>query len=170
MDFQTLPPVEVADDLPPKDLQTRLVNWLADLNFSTTNIQQRLQLLAKYCYFGAKHDIRQDVREDISGGFDPEFERHLMDLYSPAQAHWVRLRGDPSWATIRRGVEGADPGSGRGSFASTLTGLVGKTAELRNGNEDGVLAVHNNRPWRNIAPSQWRKQALSGLQGKADGS
>ncbi len=107
MDFDALPDVDVADDLPPRDQQTRFVNWLAELNRSTTNVEERLQVLAKYCYHGAILDIKRDRREDISGCFDPKFKRALMARYNAVQEYWVRLRREPNWADTRLELEGA---------------------------------------------------------------
>ncbi len=109
MDLNALPPVEVGEESPPEDQQTRLADWLVTLDESTTNTVQRFQLLAKYAYRSAQYDRHRDLRTDTSLCFHPKFKRQLLQEYTGAQEFLLQLKRDQFWPSIQFTLETRPP-------------------------------------------------------------
>lgn len=105
LDLASLPPVEVGEESPPYDQQTRLADWLVALDNSTTNMVERVQLLADYCYRSSIYDLQRDLRTDISLCFNPKLRGKLLQEYSGCQEFWLQLKREPYWPMIQMALE-----------------------------------------------------------------
>jgi hypothetical protein len=90
-------------------LQERFRHWIVDLDQAAPRIQDRVRLLAAYCYWGSIEDLRNDLREDISLAFHPSFQETLLKKYDSANAFWRTLKQDGlTWKDHRRALEETD--------------------------------------------------------------
>jgi 3',5'-cyclic AMP phosphodiesterase CpdA len=105
MDLDSMPRIEVREDTSPYDQQTRLLNWLKELNHTTTNTVERVRLLAACCYLSSIYDVQHDLRKDISLCINPKLASLLRADYSASQAFWLQLKSDPSWHKVQVALE-----------------------------------------------------------------
>ena len=105
LDLSDTVALEVRDD-GPETGQERFLRWLIELKRAAPRIQDRVRLLAAYCYRGSIHDLRHDLREDISLAFHPSFQAALLAKYESANAFWLSLKQDGlTWQDHRRMLE-----------------------------------------------------------------
>jgi 3',5'-cyclic AMP phosphodiesterase CpdA len=98
--------LDTSDDGPPTGYQERFRDWVATLNKVAPRIEDRVKLLAEYCYRGSRYDVIHDLREDVTLAFNPAVADRLLKIYRGANNFWAALkRENLTWQDHRKLLE-----------------------------------------------------------------
>jgi 3',5'-cyclic AMP phosphodiesterase CpdA len=98
--------LDVADQGPPYGYQERFRDWVAALNKVAPRIEDRVKLLAEYCYRGSRYDVLHDLRQDVGLAFNPAIAGRLLEIYRGANEFWTALKKEElSWQDHRKLLE-----------------------------------------------------------------
>ncbi|HXX94658.1 MAG TPA: hypothetical protein VEN81_13575, partial [Planctomycetota bacterium] len=103
--------LDVRDDNDPVSYQKRFTDWVVRLNREAPRIEDRVKLLAEYCYRGSRFDVIHDLREDVCLAFNPAITDRLLEIYRGANEFWKAIKTESlTWSDHRKLLETEEVG------------------------------------------------------------